>query len=219
MKISMWILYGFSVAGLTAILNNAGIQLLSWIIWLGFSLLYAYKNGDFSGIGLTRENLKSAIVAGIAAGILYGLTRGLILVYVPNLNIIFESGLTTVMDGYVAGKFPLVNISVSKFQFMSAFIIMSFIAVACWEIFYRGFLFMRLHKYIYWPVAALVVAFVNGLGHFDVGATGFYHSLVLFTIAGALMYRYKNIAAPFLFHYIHFFATFYTVLFLNNKYL
>ncbi|MFA6097632.1 MAG: CPBP family intramembrane glutamic endopeptidase [Candidatus Paceibacterota bacterium] len=215
MKISIWILSGFLVAGITAILNNAGIQPLSWIIWLGFALLYAYKNKDFSGIGLMQKNLKSAIMAGIAAGVLYGLMRGLILVYVPNLNIVFESGLTTIMDGYAAEKFPLVNISVSKFQFMSAFIIMSFIAVACWEIFYRGFLFMRISKYLYWPIAALIVAFVNGLGHFDVGVTGFYHSLVLFTVAGALMYRYKNIAAPFLFHYIHFFITFYTVLFLK----
>lgn len=215
MKISTWILSGFLVAGITAILNNAGVQPLSWVVWLGFALFYAYKNKDYKGIGLTKENLIGATRAGLIAGVLYGVARGLILVYVPNLNLIFESGLTTIMDGYVAGKFPLVDISVSKFQFMSAFIIMSFIAVACWEIFYRGFLFMRISKYIYWPVAALAVAFVNGLGHFDVGATGFYHSLVLFTIAGVLMYRYKNIAAPFLFHYIHFFVTFYTVLFLK----
>lgn len=216
MKILTWILLGLLTAGVTSILNYAGYQPMSWVIWLGFTLFYAYKNRDFTGIGLTRENLKNAIVAGMAAGILYGLTRGLILVYVPNLNIIFESGLTPIMEGYMLGKFPLTDITVSKLQFMSVFIIMSFVAVASWEIFYRGFLFMKINKYIYWPVAAILVAFINGLGHFDVGVTGFFHSLVLFSIAGALMYRCKNIAAPFLFHYIHFFVTFYTVLLLKQ---
>lgn len=215
MKQFRWLLAGLLIAGITAILNNSGKQPLSWLLWAGFTLFYAYKNKDFIGVGLTRNKLKNAVFAGMVTGITYGLIRGLVLVYIPALNIIFESGLGTVMDGYLSGKFPLTDIYVSKLQFISIFAVMSLIAVTSWELFYRGFLFTRFNKYLYWLTAAVVTAFINGLGHFDVGITGFYHSIVLFTIAGMLMYRYKNIAAPILFHYTHFFVTFFVFLFLR----
>lgn len=215
MKKVRWLLMGLLIAGITAILNNTGKQPFSWLLWAGFTLLYAYKNKDFVGVGLTRNEFKNAVFAGIVAGIAYGLFRGIVLSYIPSLNIMLESGLAAVMDGYLSGKFPLTNIYVSKLQFISIFAVMSLIAVSSWELFYRGFLFTRFNKYFHWLIAAVITAFINGLAHFDVGATGFYHSLVLFTIAGWLMYRYKNVAASILFHYIHFFVTFFVFLLLR----
>lgn len=215
MKRFPWFLTGLLIAGITAILNYIGKQPLSWLLWAGFTLFYAYKNRDSIGVGLTLNKLRNAVFAGIVTGIAYGLFRGVVLAYIPSLNIIFESGLGTVMDGYLSGKFPLTNIYVSKLQFISIFAMMSLIAVSSWELFYRGFLFTRFNKYFHWLIAAVITAFINGLAHFDVGVTGFYHSIVLFTIAGALMYRYKNITASILFHYIHFFVTFFVFLLLR----
>ncbi len=210
-----WLWVGLFIAAGTAVINYAEKQPLAWIIWIGFTLFYAQRTRNFKGIGLTKEYLKSASIAGAAMGAAYGLLRGLILVFIPSLNIVFESGLTRVMNNYLSGTFPVGGITVSPLQFMIVFIVMSAVAVVCWEIFYRGFLFTRISQYISWPIAAVLTSFINGLGHLDVGVTGLYHSMVLFTISAALMYKYKNIAAPILFHYIHFFVAFTTVLFLR----
>ncbi|NJD75609.1 MAG: CPBP family intramembrane metalloprotease [Candidatus Methanoperedens sp.] len=176
------------------------------LAWLALPVIYAVKNNDFEGIGITSKNLKNALAGMLAVSILYSVIRNLLIVFVPSsINFLAASALTVaelLKQGYfgnIAGPFS---------KLFPIMFFLTFLAAVSNELFYRGFLFTHLRQFVDWRLAIIISALMFGAYHYlNVGVSGFIMGIVVSIVSGWLMQKYNNIVAPALFHFIQYILT------------
>lgn len=167
-------------------------------LYIVFPLIYAWKTKNFKGIGFTRENLKSVVSVTLLVTFIYSAIRGLLIIYAPGSS---EYVAATAIQTAGALK---ENLSAA----LPRAIIAAFLSTVSVELFYRGFWFTILRKYIHWINALLVSALLFSIVHyFAAGLSGAIMALVVSIVAGMLMQKYNNIIAPALFHLLQYLAT------------
>ncbi|MFA6097635.1 MAG: CPBP family intramembrane glutamic endopeptidase [Candidatus Paceibacterota bacterium] len=85
---------------------------------------------------------------------------------------------------------------------------MTFFAAISNELFYRGFVFTRLKRFMDWKRAAAISALMFGIYHFlNAGFSGFFMGVIVSIVSAWLMQKYNNIIAPALFHFLQYIIT------------
>ncbi|MDP3104381.1 MAG: type II CAAX endopeptidase family protein [Candidatus Methanoperedens sp.] len=199
----VWILTVPLLSGVTESPAKAFGIILAWLL---FPLAYAFINKDFEGIGLTRNNVKSALTGMLAVSVAYSVIRNILIVYYPvSIQYIAASAITVaelLKQGYfgsIAGPFS---------KLFPIMFVITFLAAISNELFYRGFVFTRLKKFMDWKLAATISALLFGAYHYlNVGLSGFIMGVVVSLVSGWLMQRYNNIIAPALFHFLQYIIT------------
>ncbi len=202
--LAVWVLTVPLLSGVTESPAKAFGIILAWLL---FPLLYVYSflNKDFKSIGLTKENLKKAIIGMLVITIVYSVIRNLIIVFVPfSIQYIVASALP-MAELLKQGYFGSISGPFSKLFPIMFFI--TFLAAVSNELFYRGFFFTRLKQFVDWKIAVLISALLFGIYHyFNVGLSGFIMGVVVSVVSGWLMQRYNNVVAPALFHFLQYIA-------------
>lgn len=210
-KFTKWLVVGLIVWFLTVPLLSGVVEspaksLAIILTWLGFPLLYSLISKDFKGVGLTKENLKKAILGMLVVVILYSLIRNLLIVFVPDSIPYIAASAIQVAELLKQGQFG--NITGSFFKLFPLMLFITFLAAVSNELFYRGFLFTRFKQYMNWKIAVLISALLFGLYHyFNAGISGFLMGVIVSIISGVLMQKYNNIIAPALFHFLQYIVT------------
>lgn len=176
------------------------------LFWLAIPIAYALANKDWAGIGMTKENAKKALIGMAAVTFAYSLVRNLLILYVPaSIPYLAASAIETAKIlkqghfGTIAGTFP---------QLFPIMLIITFLAAASNELFYRGFLFTRLKQTVSWQASIALSALLFGIYHYlNVGLGGFIMGVIVSLVSGALMQKYNNILAPALFHFLQYIIT------------
>lgn len=203
MGLLMWIATVPLLSGVT----ESPIKAFGIILaWLALPIAYAVKNKDFEGIGLTKKNLKNALVGMLIASIVYSVIRNLLIVFVPSsITYIAASALTVAQlleQGYfgsITGPFP---------KLFTIMFFITFLAAVSNELFYRGFLFTQLKKFMDWKLAVFIPALMFGVYHYlNIGLSGFIMGMAVSIVSGWLMQKHNNIIAPALFHFLQYILT------------
>lgn len=208
---SNWLIAGLiiwviTVPVFTGIAESPAKSLGIIIIWLLFPLVYGFIKRDWSGIGLSKDNILKPVQGMLIAAVVYSLVRNFLVVYVPGSIPYVAASAVQVAGLLEQGQFG--NITGTFQQLLPLMLFMTFLAAVSNELFYRGFLFTRLRQLMDWKLAALTSALLFGVYHyFNAGAGGFIMGVAVSIVSGALMQRYNNIIAPALFHFIQYIAT------------
>lgn len=199
----VWIL---TVPLLSGVTESPAKALGIIIVWLLFPLAYAFKNNDFTGIGITRENFKKAIIGMFAVSLSYSIIRNLLIIYFPSSIKYIAASALPVAELLKQGYFGNIEGSFSKLFPIMLF--MTFLAAVSNELFYRGFIFTRLKRFMSWKSAAIISALLFSIYHFlNAGFSGFLMGMLVSIISAWLMQKYNNIIAPALFHFLQYIIT------------
>ncbi|MBU0703300.1 MAG: CPBP family intramembrane metalloprotease, partial [Chloroflexi bacterium] len=165
----MWLILGLAVWVVTVpllsgVMESPAIALGVMLVWLLFPLLYTFVARDKEGIGLTRKNMRRAVAEMLLVTAVYSLIRiGLILFVPASVDYIAASAIQ-VAGLLKAGQFgSLAGPPTLLFPLM---FILTFLAAAGNELFYRGFLFTRIRQRTHWLVALLASAALFGFYHY-----------------------------------------------------
>jgi len=207
----IWLILGIiiwltTVPLLTGISESPVKTLGIIFIWLLFPLVYCFINKDWNGIGITKVNALKSVQGMLIVAIVYSVARNLLIVLVPGTIPYIAASAIQVAGLLKQGQFG--NITGSFSQLFPLMLLMTFLAAASNELFYRGFLFTRLKQFMDWKLASLMAALLFGIYHyFNAGISGFIMGMVVSLISGGLMQKYNNIIAPALFHFLQYIIT------------
>jgi membrane protease YdiL (CAAX protease family) len=199
----VWIL---TVPLLSGVIESPAKSLTIIFIWLLFPFLYGFREKDYRGIGLTRDNLKKAMLGMLIVTILYSLIRNSLIIFLPTSIQYIGASAIKVAELLKQGRFG--NVAGSFSQLFPLMFFMAFLAALSNELFYRGFLFTRIKQFVSPPFAILISALLFGAYHyFNAGISGLVMGVVVSIISGALMQKYNNVVAPALFHFLQYIIT------------
>ena len=204
----IWLILGLAVWVVTVpllsgVMESPAAALGVTLVWLLFPLLYAFVARDGQGIGLTRKNVRRAIVETLLVTAVYSLIRVGLILFVPDSVDYIAASAIQVAGLLKAGQFgSLAGPPALLFPLM---FVLTFLAAAGNELFYRGFLFTRIRQRAHWLVALLASAALFGFYHyFNSGLSGAIMGVVVSLVSGWLMQRRDNIVGPLLFHYLQY---------------
>ncbi len=154
---------------------------------------------------MTRRNLVQALIGGAAAGLVYGTIRGVALVRVTRGEAVFGADLMRMIPALDSGIH--VGSGTISGHWMWLFLLMLLpVGFAGIELFFRGILFREVRGRIHWTAAVAIAAATQAV------ARRTPHSLIMGSLAGVLMQKYDNIAAPIVMHGTQFFVALAVVL-------
>jgi len=173
------------------------------LVWLLFPLLYAFVARDREEIGLTGKNLRRVLAEMLLVTAVYSLIRVGLILFVPDSVDYIAASAIQVAGLLKDGQFgTLAGPPALLFPLM---FVLTFLAAAGNEMFYRGFLFTRIRQRTHWLVALLASAALFGFYHyFNSGLSGAIMGVVVSLVSGWLMQHRDNIVAPVLFHYLQY---------------
>ncbi len=205
---TIWLVLGLAiwvttVPMLSGVIESPASALGVMLVWLLFPLLYAFIAKDSLGIGLTKEKMGRAITETLLVTAIYSMIRIGLILFVPTSVDYVAASAIQVAGLLKEGQFGnLTGLPTLLFPLM---FILTFLAAAGNELFYRGFLFTRIRLHTHWLAALLVSAALFGLYHyFNSGVSGIIMGVVVSLVSGWLMQRHNNIIAPILFHYLQY---------------
>ena len=222
-KSAVWLLIGLAVwvvtvPFLSGVMESPAAALGVTLVWLLFPLLYAFVARDGQGIGLTRKKVGRAVAEMLLVTTVYSLIRIGLIVFVPASVDYIAASAIQVARLLKDGQFgSLAGPPALLFPLM---FVLTFLAAAGNELFYRGFLFTRMRQHTHWLVALLASAALFGFYHyFNSGLSGAIMGVVVSLVSGWLMQRRNNVVAPVLFHYLQYQAAilvFYFIVLLDS---
>ena len=198
--LAVWVI---TVPLLSGVTESPAILMGIILVWVLFPLLYAFIAKDRLGIGLTKVNMRRAITEMLLVTALYCLIRiGLILFMPASIDYVAASAIQ-VAELLKEGRFA--SLTGPPMLLFPLMFILTFLAAASNELFYRGFLFTRIRQHTHWIVALVASAALFGFYHyFNSGISGAIMGVAVSLVSGWLMQRHNNIIAPILFHYLQY---------------
>ena len=148
--------------------------------------------------GVTRQNLAQALTGGVAVGVAYGILRGLALAHLGDSEVVLGADLMRMVPTVETG-IRLGGLTVSGQRLWVFLLLLLPIGFAGIELFFRGIVFLDVRQRMHWAGAVVVAAAAQAV------ARRTPHSLIMGSLAGLLMQKYDNIAAPIVMHGTQFF--------------
>lgn len=206
-----WLMY-LSLSAIAIMIlgiENALEKKISFVIFALLTFIPIIVTRKPGIAGLTRKNLKSSMLAGSCAGIIYGIFRGLVLKFIPGGTLILGADLAIIAAKLETGiQFGSLILTKDDFLLLLLVLPLMFPMMIGLELYFRGLLFLTLKKYVHWTGAVAIASTVQAISRRTP------HSLVMGSIGGVLMQKYDNILAPSFMHGFQFFTAFAIFLYL-----